>query len=298
MRQNAKRKLKPRVRHHSLRRGLVTAVLVLTGTALMAYPFISNYLYEHRQQQVIYNYQEQTETLEDTQREDALDAAKRYNEELRESHFTITDPFDSDAERSTEETYEQLLNLSGDGLMGYVEIPAISVYLPIYHGTSEMVLQNGVGHLENTSLPIGGAGTHAVLSAHSGLSDKKLFTDLTLLVEGDLFYIHVLGKTLAYQVDQIKTVLPYETDALRIVPDEDYVTLLTCTPYGVNSHRLLVRGTAVPYTPETEPAATQQIERPKSDWMRQYALAMGAGLLLLLLLVLAVMVLGRRRRDE
>lgn len=298
MRQSAKHKVKPENWRGDLRRWIITSVLVLTGTALMAYPFISNFLYEHRQQQVIYNYQEQTETLDDTQRKEALAAAEHYNTALRESHFTISDPFDPTAERQATEDYNQLLNLSGDGLMGYIEIPEISVYLPIYHGTSDVVLQKGVGHLENTSLPVGGPGTHAVLSAHSGLSDKKLFTDLTLLVEGDLFYIHVLDKTLAYQVDQIKTVLPYETDALRIVPDQDYVTLLTCTPYGINSHRLLVRGTAVPYTPEEQPAATPQAERPKGDWMRQYAQAMGVGVVLLVLVMIAVPLIVRRKRDD
>lgn len=272
-------------------------MLVLTGIALMAYPFVSNFLYEHRQQQVIYQYEEETNEMGDARRETALAEAEQYNQALQESHFSITDPFDPNTEKEETEAYEQLLNLSGDGVMGFVEIPAISVYLPILHGTSDSVLQDGVGHLENTSLPVGGAGTHAVLSAHSGLSDKKLFTDLPLLVEGDLFYIHVLGRTMAYQVDQILTVLPYETDALRIVSGQDYVTLLTCTPYGINSHRLLVRGTAVPYTPQTEQPAAEQTQRATSQWMRQYAMAMATGLVLLACLVAVTAVLSRRRRN-
>lgn len=279
-----------------MRRWLITAVLVLTGIALMAYPFISNFLYEHRQQQVIYQYEEETNEIGEARREEAFAEADQYNETLRESHFTITDPFDPTAGKEEAEAYEQILNLSGDGIMGYVEIPAISVYLPILHGTSDSALQEGVGHLENTSLPVGGRGTHSVLSAHSGLSNKKLFTDLPLLVEGDLFYIHVLGRTMAYQVDQILTVLPYETDALRIVPGQDYVTLLTCTPYGINSHRLLVRGTAVPYTPQDEQSPVVQTFRAPSEWMRQYAMAMAAGLVLLVCLVV-VALLSRRRRD-
>ena len=284
-------------RHGAARRWIITAMLVLTGIALMAYPFVSNFLYEHRQQQVIYQYEEETNEMGDARRETALAEAEQYNKALQESHFSITDPFDPNTEKEETEAYEQLLNLSGDGVMGFVEIPAISVYLPILHGTSDSVLQDGVGHLENTSLPVGGAGTHAVLSAHSGLSDKKLFTDLPLLVEGDLFYIHVLGRTMAYQVDQILTVLPYETDALRIVSGQDYVTLLTCTPYGINSHRLLVRGTAVPYTPQTEQSAAVQTQRAPSQWMRQYAMAMATGLVLLACLVAVTAVLSRRRRN-
>ena len=238
-------------------------MLVLTGIALMAYPFVSNFLYEHRQQQVIYQYEEETNEMGDARRETALAEAEQYNKALQESHFSITDPFDPNTEKEETEAYEQLLNLSGDGVMGFVEIPAISVYLPILHGTSDSVLQDGVGHLENTSLPVGGAGTHAVLSAHSGLSDKKLFTDLPLLVEGDLFYIHVLGRTMAYQVDQILTVEPWQTEALEIEEGSDLVTLITCVPYGVNSHRLLVHGRRVeaeyqepvqPVAAETEPS--------------------------------------------
>lgn len=285
------------------RRWVIAGGLILGGLLLMAYPFISNFLYERQQQNVIYQYQQQTQDLDDPRLEDALDQAQAYNAALRESHFAVTDPFDPDSYSLDNEVYTDLLNLSGDGLMGYIEIPAISVYLPIYHGTSDQVLQQGVGHLENTSLPIGGEGTHAVLSAHSGLSGKKLFTDLSLLVEGDLFYLHVLGQTLAYQVDQIRVVLPYETEDLRILPDEDLVTLVTCTPYGINSHRLLVRGTAVPYTPEPETPAGQtsqpdQPERGQSVWMRQYVQAMAAGLVLLLAVFLLAEFLTRRKRDE
>lgn len=286
-------------RGRAVRRGLITAALILAGACLMAYPFVSNSLYEHEQQRVIYNYQQQTETMDNAQQDAAFADVDRYNAALRESHFTVTDPFDPDAVgEQMDMDYEQLLNPSGDGLMGYVEIPAISVYLPIYHGTSDYVLQNGVGHLENTSLPVGGAGTHAVLSAHSGLSGKKLFTDLSLLVEGDTFYIHVMNRTLAYQVDQIKTVLPYETDDLRIASGEDYVTLITCTPYGINSHRLLVRGTAVPYVPEQHEEQVQQETRSGSVWMRQYVQAMCVGLFVLAAVLLAAAVWSGRKRHE
>ena len=283
----------------NLRRLLITAGCALVGALLMAYPFVSNFLYEHRQESVIYQYRQEIEATDNARLDEALAAAERYNDVLRESHFVITEPFDPDSAQLEEgATYFDLLNLSGDGWMGYIEIPQISVQLPIYHGTSSAVLENGVGHLENTSLPVGGAGTHAVLSAHAGLSDKKLFTDLVLLEEGDLFYIHVLDRTLAYQVDRIQVVLPHETESLQIVSGEDYVTLVTCTPYGVNSHRLLVRGTAVPYEPEEKAAAQQQAPEAQSPWMRQYVQAVCTGTALLLAVLLLVWALRRRRRHE
>ena len=155
--------------------------------------------------------------------------------------MALSDPFaEQDAEASTD--YDTLLNFTAEGVMGYVEIPKIEVLLPIYHGVSSDILAKGVGHLPETSLPVGGASTHCVLAAHSGMSSARLFTDLPKLEQGDVFYIHVYNQTLTYIIDQIKTVLPSDTSDLTIVPGEDYVTLLTCVPIAVNSHRLLVRG--------------------------------------------------------
>lgn len=288
------------MRKGTVRRLLITVGCLILGTVLTVYPFLSNYLYEHRQEQVIFQYQQEVSQLDSPRLEAAYAEAEDYNRALRDSHFTITEPFDPESVKSgAGSTYSELLNLSGDGLMGYVEIPSIEVYLPIYHGTSDYVLQNGVGHLENTSLPIGGEGTHTVLSAHSGLSDKKLFTDLILLEEGDVFYLHVLDRTLAYQVDQIQTVLPYETESLQIVSGQDYVTLVTCTPYGVNSHRLLVRGRSIPYVPE-EKGTAQPLPRESQDspWMRQYVQAVAVGTLVLVLVLVAVGILSRRRAHE
>lgn len=175
-------------------------------------------------------------------------AAAEYNQNLflSGSHYEMTD--------EQLEEYESLLNVSGDGVMGYVEIPAIDCRLPIYHGTGEDVLQVAAGHLEWTSLPVGGENTHCVISGHRGLPSAKLFTQLDQLQEGDLFYLYVLDETLAYEVDQIVTVLPDELEELEITQGADYCTLFTCTPYGINSHRLLVRGhrVEVPETAETE----------------------------------------------
>ena len=171
-------------------------------------------------------------------------AAREYNEQIKEE--SIPDAF-SIRDGITDETYEALLNIGSDGMMGYVEIPVIGENIPIYHYTTEESLKKGAGHLFGSSLPIGGENTHAIISAHRGLPSAKLFTDLNLVEEGDVFYIHVLNKTLAYQVDQILTVKPEETESLVIQDGEDLVTLVTCTPYAVNTHRLLVRGHRIDY---------------------------------------------------
>ena len=185
--------------------------------------------------------------------------------------------------------------------MGYVEIPKIDVNLPIYHGTSEEVLQKGIGHLVGSSLPIGGEGFHSVLTGHSGLAGAKLFSDLDQLVPGDTFFLHILGETLAYEVTEINTVLPYETELLLAVPGEDLCTLVTCTPYGVNSHRLLVRGSRVPYEKAMEEALETPKETVRSTWKENYlrGLAIGGGSALgAVLLGLAIAWLRRRKRHE
>ena len=170
-------------------------------------------------------------------------AAQEYNEQIKQE--SVPDAF-SVRDGQTDSTYESLLNLNGDEMMGYVEIPVIDVSIPIYHYTTDESLEKGAGHLFGSSLPVGGKSTHCILSAHRGLPSAKLFTDLNLVEEGDVFYLHVLGKTLAYEVDQILTVLPEQTESLGITDGDDYVTLVTCTPYAVNTHRLLVRGHRVP----------------------------------------------------
>ena len=176
-----------------------------------------------------------------------IEQAQEYNESLI-GIGSIADPFSESNENQTEDDeYNKLLKIDDTGMMGYIDIPKLDVVLPVYHGTSEKVLQSGVGHLKNTSLPVGGESCHAVLSGHRGLANAKIFTDLNKMEVGDVFYIKVLHHTFAYQVDQILTVLPSDTDSLQIEKGKDYVTLVTCTPYAVNTHRLLVRGTRIPY---------------------------------------------------
>lgn len=271
--------------------------IVLAGMALMLYPFVSNYLYEREQDELI-------QSVDNTEMEEELlqeewKKAEAYNSYLLEENIILTDPFDPEAfAEKSEIPYEEILNPYGNGMMGYLEIPAIDLTLGIYHGTSPHVLEEGVGHLENSSLPIGGESTHSVLSAHTGLSDKKLFTDLILLEKGDTFYIHVLDEILAYEVDQIKVVTPEDTSDLHVIAGRDLVTLVTCTPYGVNSHRLLVRGTRIPYVPEEKAQEEKSSFWTGSPWMRQYVKAILAGLACAVFLFLAGTYIGRRRKNE
>lgn len=246
---------------------------------LIGYPFLANYLFEHRTATVADQVEQTGEDLTDARREEELSRAQEYNQTLASGHVVLTDPFKQIQEQMVMEPYDTLLDLSGDGSMGTVEIPKISVTLPIYHGTSEEVLEKGAGHLAGSSLPVGGTSTHSVLTGHTGLSSARLFTDLTELEVGDVFFLHVLGETLPYEVDQVKVVLPENLSDLSIIPGEDHCTLLTCTPYGVNTHRLLVRGTRTTVDQAQETAET--MEKVSSQWMEEYKQALAIGFLVL-----------------
>ena len=215
---------------------VILVLILLAGVCLLLYPSVSDYWNSFHQTRAIATYAEEVAGLDEDRYEAVWQAAKEYNAALlqRENHFILTDGQKAD--------YEQQLDVSGVGVMGYVEIPSIKCSLPIYHGTDEAVLQIAVGHLEWSSLPTGGESTHCVLSGHRGLPSARLFTDLDKLETGDVFMLRVLDEVLTYEVDQILIVEPQETQALQIVEGEDYCTLVTCTPYGVNTHRLLVRG--------------------------------------------------------
>lgn len=218
---------------------LSTVILILVfliGLSLLLYPTISDYWNSLHQSRAIAEYAEQVAELDNNRYAELWANAHSYNEALRQRENRY--------ELSEEEwkEYESLLNISGNGIIGYIEIPLIGCSLPIYHGTDEAVLQIAVGHIEGSSLPVGGVGTHSVLSGHRGLPSARLFTDLDKLTEGDTFALRILHETLTYEVDQILIVEPHELDALEIDPEKDYCTLVTCTPYGINSHRLLVRG--------------------------------------------------------
>lgn len=219
---------------------ILLLLVFLTGLGIMLYPTVSDAVNRAHQTRVLDSYDKTVSALEnDLEKEQMLEAARAYNAAVAADSKALLHP-----EQFPE--YATLLNVSGSGVMGYVSIPKLRTMLPIYHGTDASVLQVGAGHLEGTSLPIGGAGTHAVLSAHRGLPSARLFTDLDQLEIGDTFQITVLDRTLTYAVDKISIVLPTETELLAVEPEGDYVTLMTCTPYGINSHRLLVRGVRVP----------------------------------------------------
>ena len=211
-------------------------LILLVGLSLLLYPSVSDYWNSFHQSKAITEYAKQVATLDEDQYGELWEAAADYNASLmgRSNNYLLNE--------AQKEAYEQLLNVSGTGVMGYIEIPSIQCSLPVYHGTEESVLQIAVGHLEWTSLPVGGEGTHCVLSGHRGLPSAKLFTNLDKLVIGDVFMLRVLDEVLTYEVDQILIVEPQETAALQIAEGEDYCTLVTCTPYGINTHRLLVRG--------------------------------------------------------
>lgn len=237
---------------------IVIILIFLAGLSLLLYPFIANQWNNHRQKQLIGNYESVISDKEAAGNIDyaaEMKKAEAYNDALLPS--ILPDSFAvADASTETDSSYEDSLNIAGDGMMGIVEIPKIDIKLPIYHGTSDEVLQKAAGHLEGSSLPIGGENTHAVISAHRGLPSASLFTDLDQLEIGDHFLIHVLDETLCYEVDQILVVDPEDTSALAVEDGEDLVTLLTCTPYGVNTQRLMVRGHRVPY--EEQAVADEQ----------------------------------------
>ena len=219
---------------------ILAGCIFLGGCALLAYPKVSQWLNGLHQSEVIADYSSAVDGLDDREAQRELKRAKDYNDQLTEN-VALADPFET---KLTEDNqYPTLLNFTAEGVMGYIEIPKINVLLPIYHGVSSGVLSKGIGHLPETSLPVGGESTHCVLAGHSGMSNARLFTDLPKLESGDVFYLHIYNKTLTYTVDQVKKVRPTDTSDLTIVDGEDYVTLVTCVPIAVNSHRLLVRGT-------------------------------------------------------
>lgn len=215
---------------------ILLVLILLTGVSLLLYPTVSDYWNSFHQSQAIASYVEAVAEIDNTKYEKMWQEAVAYNEKLKDNSGRWT-PTDEELEE-----YERLLNVSDTGIMGYIEIPKIKVSLPIYHGTDEAILQIAIGHIPGSSLPVGGKGTHCVVSGHRGLPSAKLFTDLDQLEEGDLFMMRILDETLTYEVDQVRIVEPEELSDLEIDEDKDLCTLVTCTPYGINSHRLLVRG--------------------------------------------------------
>jgi sortase A len=242
----------------------LAALLFLAAGGITVYPLVSNYINDKYQSTVQTAYTNEIRSVDEKKIEQARQAAQAYNNSLSPLRYS------KEAVQEASADYESLLNLTGSGIMGYVEVPLIRVNLPIYHGTGESVLEEGVGHLLGSSLPIGGEGSHAILTGHSGVAGKRLFSDLEQLQVGDVFYLHVLGDTLAYQVKDINCVLPYETELLVPVAGKDLCTLVTCYPYGVNTHRLLVRGSRIPYEEAVSVEEAAEKTPVKSTWKEQY----------------------------
>ena len=258
-------------------------VLFLIGIGAVAYPAFGNWYTEQKRSVVLTEYEKALAKIEDTDLTDAFKQAEIYNDAL----------FTGETDEEERPDYGELLCTTEDGIMGYVEISSIQIRLPIYHGCTENELSKGAGHLPSSSLPVGGRSTHAVLAAHSGRADSKMFTDLDQIKEGDLIYLYVLHKTLAYEVDQITVTTPDDTDAIQIIDGEDLLTLLTCTPYGTNTHRLLVRGYRI-FPVETLSTSKPSEAKPehtdtavhRSTWTNEYRNGLTEGLLFALLILL------------
>ena len=279
-----------------MKKNVVRIILIVgfcVGLIISLYPLISNIYSRKNQMDVINKYQEDIEKIDGQEMANELELANAYNRKLNQT-IVLTDPFDPSAIDMADDAYYDILNYTDDGVMAYINIPKIDVNLPIYHGTDSEHMLKGVGHLVGTSFPVGGVDTHAVLSAHSGLSTAELFTNLADLKKGDLFYIHVLDDVLAYEVDKINVVKPDETNDLKIVPGQDYVTLVTCTPYGINSHRLLVRGHRVEYDPDLE---KQESKKANNDvWFKEYIKSIVSGIRIIVLIIIFIIVLKRVKR--
>lgn len=266
---------------------IIIALIFLAGLGFLLYPTVSNLWNRAHQSRAIATYTKQVEKLDDSQNKEMLKAARKYNKSLlkKSDHWKLS--------KKDKKKYESLLDVSGTGIMGYIEVPKIDGSLPIYHGTDEGALQIAIGHLEGSSLPVGGKSTHCVLSGHRGLPSARLFTDLDQMEEGDVFVLNVLGRKLAYEVDQIKVVLPDEMSDLEIVQGKDLCTLVTCTPYGINTHRLLVRGHRTKYIEETVVRVQKEAEKKETGiW-----LLAGGGAVFLIIIIIVVVKRRRKRRN-
>lgn len=270
---------------------VLAVVLFLLALGLTLYPVASNYYNQRHQSQIQTAYREVLEQTDTTELAHIRERAVVYNKTITPG--AAEEAYSQTSILTASEDYMTQLDLSGTGIMGYVEIPKIHVDLPIYHGTGTDALNRGTGHLVGSSLPVGGEGTHTIITGHSGMASQKMFTDLEQLQEGDVFFLHVLDETLAYEVRAVHTVLPHDTTYLGIVPGQDLCTLVTCTPTGINTHRLLVQGSRIPYEPtiEDQNAESEYEVATSSHWEDQYWLGIRLGLMAMVFLTLMVNVL-------
>ena len=283
--------------------GILFGLMFLVGFGILVYPTVADQWNTYRQSRLISSYEKNIEEMEPEDFTAQWEKAQALNGTLTKNSI-YGDVFGQDEEEMQDSEYWQVLNVGGDGVMGYLSIPKINLKVSIYHGTGDEVLQTGVGHLNGTGLPIGGEGTHSVLAAHRGLPSARLFTDIDQMKKGDKFYLHILDETLAYQVDQILDMVDKDDmetleNALQIEEGKDYVTLFTCTPYGVNSHRLLVRGTRVPYTGEEdiEETPVDTMLRAVQDYYMLY-LVLGLSVTLLVILFMKILIKPGKKKTK
>lgn len=272
-------------------RKLIIPIIFLTGFIIFFYPITSNWLSTKDHYTVMSKHNEVLKQMTEEEKKQEREKAEKYNESLNETVIPIEDPFAEGGSQTTVTGYFNVLDIGET--IGSIEIPSINAKLPIYHGVSEDVLQQGIGHMSNSSFPIGGPGTHTALTGHRGLPSSKLFRDLDKVNEGELFFIHTLDETLAYKVDDIRIVLPHETNWLEMKEDKDFATLITCEPYMINTHRLLVRGERVPYDEEIQVAVTT--DSNKKVEQTKLGLFIGG---FLTILVLIIFYFRRKRQME
>lgn len=271
---------------------LTSIIIFIIGVGIFIYPVVSNYLAQLKQKEIITVYDESLNEAEEEKLAHEWELAQIYNENL--AGDPLHDPFVPGSGFALPDNYLEVLNVNKDNVMGYIEIPKINVNLPIYHGTEEEVLQKGAGHLEGSALPIGGDNRHSVISAHRGLPSAELFTYLDELIIGDVFFIHILNDTLAYQVDNITVIEPKELSKLATIHGKDLITLLTCTPYAVNTHRLLVRGSRIEYVEEEANQIREEVKGsiiPK--WVKEYVVSIIIGSIILALIL--YLLFGRKK---
>lgn len=280
---------------------ITAALLFLASLLTLNYPVISTLYNQIQQGKLIGRQEAEVVDLNEQERKAVWEAAEAYNWQTVQNGTRLYDAF-SGENGQMESEYESLLNVDGSGMMGSIEIPKIAVYLPIYHGTSQDTLARGVGHLEGSSLPVGGKGTHAVLTGHRGLPQSELFTNLDQMEKGDVFYLHILDRTLAYQIYGTETVKPDQVEGLAVQEGRDLVTLVTCTPYGVNSHRLFIHGKRIPYEEDKETAVSQIQKETLGRWLlRQKVFLVSVGVLaaaFLAGLFILIHRMSRRHREK
>ena len=270
---------------------LIVVVILLAGLAFILYPTLSDYYNRVHQSGAIVDYADKINAFDSDTFNGMWDEAVRYNEQLYDRTRGV------EPAPGEEIAYDSVLNVTESGMMAYIDIPSIGCHLPLYHGTDEGILQSNAGHVETSSLPVGGENTHCVISGHTGLPSARLLTDLDAVHEGDVFMINTLGVVLTYRVDQVIVVLPKETEHLAIVPGEDYCTIVTCTPYGVNSHRLLVRGTRIPTT-ETEIEEVTAVREAHKKTTEPFFIALGVAALIIIVIIVLIAVKAIRNKKK